>query len=447
MNINSVKNAYFLGIGGIGMSALARYFVDKGIKVFGYDKVATPITESLEQLGVKIVFEDALDVLPKELKDTGNNMVVYTPAIPASHPQLNYFRESGFVLKKRAEVLGMITRHSTCLAVAGTHGKTSTSAMLGFLLKESGVDCSAFIGGILENYGSNYISGSTEVTVVEADEFDRSFLHLSPDIASLTAMDADHLDIYGSEEGIIQAFNDFKNCLKPGGVFISRQGLPISGMRYGLDGDTHFRAERIRLEEGCYAFDFVAGTEKIEDVKLYMGGRHNIENAVAAMSMAFQYGVSLDKLKTSLAKFKGIQRRFSMVIRRPDFVFIDDYAHHPEELKTTINSARELYPNKEIVGIFQPHLFSRTQDFADGFAESLALLDRLLLLDIYPAREEAIPGVTSEWLLDKVNMRQKQLVSKQELIQVLKADKPQVLLTLGAGDISACVQDIKSAFE
>ncbi|SEQ04551.1 UDP-N-acetylmuramate--L-alanine ligase [Hyunsoonleella jejuensis] len=443
MNLNSVNNVFFIGIGGIGMSALARYFKSIGKEVSGYDKTPTEITEALENLGVSIHFKDDVLNIGKTFKDRDATLVVYTPAIPKAHLELNYFISHGFSVMKRSQVLGIITENTFCLAVAGTHGKTTTTSILGHLLYQSDVKLTAFLGGISENYNSNLILNGDEVSVVEADEFDRSFLTLSPNLACITSMDADHLDIYGDASELIKSFKDFSKKIKPNGKLFVRNGLPLKGITYGIEDDADYSVQNIKIENGTYVFDIRTPKEIIKNLKFNLPGRHNLSNALIAMAMATEFGISQKKLANALASYKGVKRRFSYQIKTDDLVFIDDYAHHPEEIKAVHNAVREMYPNKKVLAIFQPHLYSRTRDFIDGFAKSLSQFDELLLLDIYPARELPIAGVTSSWLLDKIDNTNKKLVSKKNLISEIQKSAAQVILTIGAGDIGEEVKHIK----
>jgi len=446
MNISSVHNVYFIGIGGIGMSALARYFVANGKQVAGYDKTMTEITISLQNLGVSIHFEDNINKISSEFLNRENTLIVYTPAVPKDHSELNYFKSNNFEVLKRSAVLGEITKQTTCLAVAGTHGKTTTTSILGHLLYVCDVPVTAFLGGISENYNSNLILKGTEVTVVEADEFDRSFLTLSPDLACITSMDADHLDIYGDASELVKTFRDFSKCVKPNGKLFVKNGLPLKGITYGVDDNSDYSAKNIRIKEGGYVFDVQTPNGRYKDFKFNLPGRHNLSNAIIALAMAVEYGCSHNQLAIGLASYKGVKRRFSYQIKTEDFVFIDDYAHHPEEIKAVYQAVREMYPNKKVLAIFQPHLYSRTRDFIDEFAEGLSKFDELLLLDIYPARELPIEGITSEWLLKKVQNSNKKLIQKSELIEEIKKSDATVVLTIGAGDIGEEVKYIKEEF-
>ena len=446
MNFSIVHNVYFIGVGGIGMSAIARYFVANGKQVAGYDKTPTEITKSLEDLGVEIHFEDDIKYIAHSFLNPENTLIVYTPAVPKNHSELNYFKDNNFNVLKRSAVLGEITKQTVCLAVAGTHGKTTTTSILGHLLNVCNVPVTAFLGGIGENYNSNLILNGTDVTVVEADEFDRSFLTLSPDLACITSMDADHLDIYGNAEELIKSFKDFSECIKPEGKLFVRNGLPLKGITYGLEDNSDYSAQNISIENGSYIFDVKTPKGIQKGFKFSLPGRHNLSNAIIALAMAVEYGCSYNDLAIGLETYKGVKRRFTYQIKTDDFVFIDDYAHHPEEIKAVYQAVREMYPGKKVLAIFQPHLFSRTKDFVDGFAESLSKFDELLLLDIYPARELPMEGITSEWLLNKINNPHKKLIQKSEIINEIQKSDAQIVLTIGAGDIGAEVKKIKEAF-
>ncbi|RZN82487.1 MAG: UDP-N-acetylmuramate--L-alanine ligase [Winogradskyella sp.] len=443
--MNNKKNIYFIGIGGIGMSALARYFVANGNKVAGYDKTPSEITKALEDLGVAIHFEDDTNAISDEYKNNLSTLVVYTPAIPNSHSEFNYFLDNDFEVKKRSEVLGDITENTFCFAVAGTHGKTTTTSILGHLLNECNVDMTAFLGGISENYNSNLIVNGTEVTAVEADEFDRSFLTLSPDYACITSMDADHLDIYGDASELTKSFEDFTKKIKPNGKLFVRNGLPIAGITYGVEDNSDYTAQNIRIEKGTYIFDVKTPKTVLEDFRFNLPGRHNLSNALIALAMSVEYGLPRPQLAKALASYAGVKRRFTYQIKTDDLVFIDDYAHHPEEINAVHQAVREMYPNEKVLAVFQPHLFSRTKDFADEFAEALSQFDEVILLDIYPARELPIEGVNSSWLLDKISNPNKTLTSKMQLVKNIKLSSAKVILTIGAGDIGEEVKTIKEA--
>ena len=444
MNLAQIHNVYFIGIGGIGMSALARYFKNIGKNVAGYDKTPTALTDDLIKMGISIHFEDSIGLIPTTFT-VENTLVIVTPAVPITHSEWNYFIERDFTIKKRAEVLGIITKDSFCFAVAGTHGKTTTSSILGHILFESGADVTAFVGGIVENYDSNLIGSGKSLTVVEADEFDRSFLHLHTDIACVTSMDADHLDIYGDKASIEASFREFaaKTSVKEN-LFISK-GLPLNGMTVAIDEPADYWAKNIRIEEGQYLFDVETPSQTITGLRFKLPGKHNLMNAVMALAMAEKFGTPTGEIAKALLSFKGIKRRFSYQIRSDARIFIDDYAHHPTEINAVHQAVRELYPNDKVLAVFQPHLFSRTKDFADGFAESLSEFDEIILLDIYPARELPMQGITSAWLLDKISNTNKKLAPKKHLIEEILKSKARIIVTIGAGDIGELVDDIKTA--
>jgi len=425
------------------MSALARYFQYIGKKVVGYDKTPTQLTDELQAIGLEIHFEDNISLIPTDFY-VENTLVIVTPAVPVSHSEWNYFIERGYTIKKRAEVLGIITKDTYCFAVAGTHGKTTTSSILGHVLYESGVDVTAFLGGIVENYNSNLIGSGKTVTVVEADEFDRSFLHLHPNVSCVTSMDADHLDIYGDAASIEESFREFAAKTPSENLYVIK-GLPLEGNTIGVNNDADFSAQNIRIENGFYVFDVKTPAEVVQNVKFGLPGHHNLTNALLAFAMAKSYGVSNEKIIAALASFKGVRRRFSFQIREEKLVYIDDYAHHPTEINAVHQAVRELYPGKKIIAAFQPHLFSRTKDFVDGFAESLSQFDEILLLEIYPARELPMEGVNSTWLLNKINNPNKKLVSKDELFTAFENSDADVFVTIGAGDIGELVKDLKKA--
>ena len=448
MNLKDIKKVYFIGIGGIGMSALARYFNGRGAEVYGYDKTETLLTKKLLEEGMDIHYSEDTGRIPE-----GVDLVVYTPAVPVSHQELVFFRESGIPVRKRAEVLGIISRGMKAVAVAGTHGKTTTSSILAYLLRCGGVDCTAFLGGIATNFGSNFVEGHSEWVVVEADEFDRSFLHLSPDIAIILSMDADHLDIYGDRESLLETgFRAFAARLKEGGrLFVHYRWLEELGRHpapesFGIDGGD-YRSGNVRVEGGYFTFDYRSPAHRMDGLQLALPGRHNVENATAALTAALQLGVGEDAIREGLRTFRGIRRRFEILYRQGGRAYVDDYAHHPSELEAAIGAARELFPGKRITGIFQPHLFSRTRDFADGFAAALDKLDEILLMEIYPAREMPIEGVDARWLLGKMKKTDKRLVSKANLLEEVERSQPEVLLTLGAGDIDTFREPLISYFE
>ncbi len=448
--IKDIHIVYFLGIGGIGMSALARWFNHNEVEVYGYDLTPSPITERLQAEGIEITFKDTVEAIPAGLlSPTSNTLIIYTPAIPKDHPQLVYFSQHQFQIKKRAEVLGMITASTKTIAVAGTHGKTTTSSMIAHILKYAYQDVNAFVGGVMTNYESNLLIGSQEAwTVVEADEFDRSFLQLHPNMAVITAMDADHLDIYGSADSLKNSFMEFIDCLNKTGHLFVKEGLVTSNVlaatqsftSYSLNiGSVH--ASNIRIEEGVFVFD-ITGEYSLENLRLNVSGFHNVENAVAAIAVALTLGIEPAAISEALANYKGVKRRFEYIIKNDQFVFIDDYAHHPTEIEALLGSVRAIYPEKKITAVFQPHLYSRTRDFLEGFADALSKADEVILLDIYPAREKPIEGVNSEKLLTLIQSPNKSLMSKTALLDKIGARKPEVLLTIGAGDIDRLVGSI-----
>jgi UDP-N-acetylmuramate--alanine ligase len=449
-DINNINRIYFIGIGGIGMSALARYFKFHGKDVSGYDKTETPLTKQLVSEGILVHYSEDLVLAPKDAE-----MIVYTPAIPKEHKELVFYQQNNYVLLKRSDVLGLITKSSFNICVAGTHGKTTITTMIAHILRHSGYGCNAFLGGIAVNYNSNFWSNERNVCVVEADEYDRSFLKLSPDIAVITAMDADHLDIYGTEEAVQQAFIDFSGKLKKGGLLVSKFGLQKDA---ALKSDRHLRysqqnesadvfAKNVRMNHGSYEYDVMEKDWELKDVILNMGGMHNVENTVVAIAVAHSLGIEDEKIKKAVEDFKGVKRRFEYIIKHEKLVFVDDYAHHPEELRALISGAKSLFPKLKCAVIFQPHLFTRTRDFADGFAESLDLADEIILLPIYPARELPMEGVTSKMIFDKMKNRNKYLMSKEELLKSMNGKNEGLFITAGAGDIDALVMPIKDILE
>ena len=447
MNLQKIHNVYFIGIGGIGMSALARYFKLIGKSVSGYDKTESPLTRDLVAAGIEIHYEDDLKMVPESYFDSERTLIVYTPAVPTSHSGYQYFLNNNFEVKKRSEVLGVITKNTFCLAVAGTHGKTTTSSILTHLLKEAGIPMTAFLGGISEDFDSNFFFQGNEYSVVEADEFDRSFLQLYPDVACVTSMDADHLDIYGNKDELRKSFEAFVAKIKPEGKLFVRKGLPMKGLTYGIDDDSDYCIRNVQIEQGAYVFDLHTPETTLFGVKFNKPGRHNLLNALVAFAMAEQTGASIDSLAEALNTFKGVQRRFSYKIKSDDFVFIDDYAHHPTEINAVYEAVLEMHPNKKTLAVFQPHLFSRTKDFADDFAESLSKFDSVLLLPIYPAREEPMFGITSQWLSDKIKNPNKKVIEKSTIIEEIKKQKPEIVITMGAGDIGLEVSKIQKEFE
>ncbi len=450
VDLNDIKKIYFIGIGGIGMSALARYFRFHGKEVSGYDRTSTTLTQQLEAEGIAVHYEDDPAHAPKDA-----DVVVYTPAVPKGHRELTWYQQHGYPLYKRSDVLGMITESSFNICVAGTHGKTTVTTMIAHILRHSGYGCNAFLGGIAVNYNSNFWSDRRNVCVVEADEYDRSFLKLSPDIAVITAMDADHLDIYGTAEAVQQAFIDFTGRIKTGGLLVSREGLTHTAAlkgdhhwTYGLTADADVYASGIRIEDGDYWFTVQTSDWKLEGIILSMGGRHNVENATAAIAVAHRLGIPGDKIIDAIAAFRGVRRRFEYVVKEPVRVYIDDYAHHPEELRALITGAKELFPGWKCTVIFQPHLFTRTRDFAEGFAVSLDLADEVFLLPVYPARELPIRGVTSELIAGMIPDRKATVAGKQEILNIIQekvadGEDLELLITAGAGDIDTLVEPIR----
>jgi UDP-N-acetylmuramate--alanine ligase len=443
LNLNDVHKIYFIGVGGIGMSALARYFNGLGCEVHGYDKTETVLTKKLAQEGIIIHYQDDLKYIPQQV-----DLVIYTPAVPGDHRELNYFKTNGFLVKKRAEILGLISRDQQTIGIAGTHGKTTTSSILTHILKVGGIDCTAFLGGIAQNFQSNFVAGKSNWVVIEADEYDRSFLHLTPDYAIILSMDADHLDIYENEDYMHEGFTQFAEKIKSGGKVFLRSGLELKRNEVSIDSfgveAGIYRSKNLRIENGYFVFDIESPVENIENIVFTLPGRHNVENATAAISVAQQLGVKGEAIIKALASFKGIKRRFEIIYRDEHVVYIDDYAHHPTELKAAIDAARTLFPKRKITGIFQPHLYSRTRDFVDGFAEALDQLDEIILMDIYPARELPIEGVTSGIIFNKMKNPNKKMVTKFTLMDHLKELDFDVLLTLGAGDIDTFVKPIKT---
>lgn len=444
---------YFIGAGGIGMSALIRYFLAKGKRVAGYDRTPSVLTSKLIAEGAAIRFDDDVASVPEDFRDRNKTLVVYTPAVPDTHRELTYFRRAGFKVLKRSQTLGLITGSSRGICVAGTHGKTTTSSMTAHLFKQSTVDCNAFLGGILKNYDSNLmLSRHSDLTVIEADEYDRSFHFLTPYMAVITSADPDHLDIYGTQQAYRAAFEKFTSLIRPGGALIMKKGIDVKPdlqhdvrlYTYSATDETaDFHAAGIRVGNGEVCFDFVSPETCIANVRLGVPVRTNIENGVAAMAAALLNGVTAEEMRAAMESFAGVQRRFDFQLKNDQVVYIDDYAHHPQELRSCIQSVKELYNGRRVTGVFQPHLYTRTRDFADEFASALSLLDRLILLDIYPAREEPIPGVTSEMILSKVTISGKTLCLKEELPGMLEKEDTDVLITLGAGDIDNFVEPIR----
>lgn len=458
MEMQKITSVYFVGAGGIGMSALARYFRAKGKQVAGYDKTPSDLTAALIEEGIRIHYTDDITLIPADCKQIDSTLVIYTPAIPETHTELNYFKTNGFTLMKRARVLGEITRTERGLCVAGTHGKTTTSSMLAHLLKQSHVDCNAFLGGILKNYNSNLmLSDKSDLAVIEADEFDRSFHWLNPYMAVITAVDPDHLDIYGTPAAYRESFEHFTSLIRPDGCLVMKKGLQLQSRlqegtklyTYSATEEADFFARNIRIGNGDIVFDFVTPDGSILDVKLGVPVKVNIENGVAAMALAWLNGVTSEEIRRGMETFAGPVRRFDFHLKKDDIVLLDDYAHHPAELKASIQSVKELYPDKKVTGIFQPHLYTRTRDFAADFAASLSLLDELILLDIYPAREEPIPGVTSQIIFDRVTIPNKRMIRKEELLDLVQKEAAsfEVVLMVGAGNIDRLVEPVKQILE
>ena len=446
VELKDIKKIYFVGIGGIGMSALARYFNSREVEVHGYDKTPTSLTFELEMEGMFIHYEEDISLVPADI-----DLVVYTPAVPSSHKELQYFNQNDFKVLKRAEVLGIISRGMKAIAIAGTHGKTSTSALTAHILQTAGIDCTAFLGGIAKNYDSNYIAGDSEWVVIEADEFDRSFLHLNPEVTAVLSMDADHLDVYGDVSEMHKTFHQFVSQTNSNGNLLYKENLPLdldNKMYNSLNISTFgkstgdYQVTNIRVKNGYFVFDVISPIENIKNIISTFPGEHNALNALVGIAIAQTLGATTANIKHAMKTFKGIKRRFEFITRGQK-IFIDDYAHHPSELKAAIGAARELYPNKKLTGVFQPHLYSRTNDFQDGFAEELDKLDQIYLLDVYPAREEPIEGVTSKIIFDKMKNPNKQLLKKSELLAKININDVEVLITLGAGDIDRLVKPLK----
>lgn len=451
MNINSIKSVYFIGAGGIGMSALVRYFLHKGKKVSGYDRTPSELTEELNKEGANIHYEEDVNLIPNDCKEKDSTLIVYTPAIPQSHKEFIFFKDNDFEILKRAQVLGMITQTEKGLCVAGTHGKTTTSTLTAHILNQSHIGCNAFLGGISKNYKTNLLlSEKSDYVVIEADEFDRSFHWLTPYATVITATDSDHLDIYGTREAYLESFSHYTSLIVSNGYLIIKKGIELKEnvqdgvkvLSYGVnDGD--FRAENIRIENRNIIFDYVSPFGNIKNVILGVPVYVNIENSVAAMALAQIAGANEEEIKSAMASFKGVDRRFDFKIKEEDLVFLSDYAHHPAEIKQSISSVKKLYPDKTITAIFQPHLYTRTRDFYKEFAQSLSLADEVVLLDIYPAREQPIEGVTSKLIYDNLdNKVKKSMCNKEQLLNLIKDKKVEVLITLGAGDIENMVPQI-----
>lgn len=448
MELANIKQVYFIGIGGIGMSALARYFAFRGLQVYGYDRTETKLTRELSREGIAISYADELASLPAAFNTyNAEHLVVFTPAIPQDSKILNRLRAIGYRTYKRSEVLGIISKDMYCIAVAGTHGKTTTSSMVAHLLKASGYDCSAFLGGIAVNYNSNMLVGQNAVMVVEADEYDRSFLTLQPNVAIITSTDADHLDIYGASEALNSAFESFVSQIKPGGTLFMQQDLQFAqGISYGCGDRAAIKAQHIRVQDNCFVFDYQDEVYDIKDLKLALPGKHNVENATAAIAVALHLGIAPEEVKQAIESYRGVKRRFEYIFKSDKNVYIDDYAHHPQELQACFAALRQLYPEKKLTAIFQPHLFSRTRDFMADFAGVLSTVDTLMLLDIYPAREQPITGVDSQALFQQIKLSQKMLLTKAGVLAQLAENLPELLVTVGAGDIDRLVEPINNIY-
>jgi UDP-N-acetylmuramate--alanine ligase len=444
--LTDLKRIYFIGIGGIGMSALARYFNTQGVKVSGYDKTPTALTDSLVEEGIQIHFEDDLNQIDKDA-----TVIVYTPAIPADHKELNFYRDNNYLVVKRSDVLQWVTENAFTIGIAGTHGKTTTTSMTAHILRHTGFGCNAFLGGIASNYDTNFWSHEKNVVVVEADEYDRSFLKLSPNIAVITAVDPDHLDIYGTAEEVLKAFGQYADKIKPGGVLIQKIGTTVvtdasnkTISTYGYNhNEASFHTSNLKVVDGSYVFDLVHPKGVLKNVVLNMGGLHNVENATAAIAIALNLGIEDEKIIEAVAAFKGVKRRFEYKVKTASKVLIDDYAHHPEELSALISGVRSIYPNEKMVVVFQPHLYSRTQDQAVGFSATLDLADEVILLPIYPARELPIPGVSSDMLLENMKLDKKRVMSKEQLLAWAATTEDKLIVMAGAGDIDVCINEIK----
>ena len=451
---SNLDSVYFIGAGGIGMSALARYFVSQGKEVSGYDRVSTRLTDTLTREGITIHFDDLVELIPSAFRKPDRTLVIYTPAIPASHAQLNYFRRRGFRLIKRSVALGEVFNTGKGIGIAGTHGKTSISTMLAHILHSSPLGCNAFLGGISKNTSSNlYLDPASNVIVAEADEYDRSFLTLFPEMAVVSSMDADHLDIYHTEENIRKGFESYISQIRDKGTLIYKYGLDpqipdhVERYTYSLDNtQADFYARDLQPKGLGYKYTVVTPNSVLPGIELSLPGKLNVENSLAAVAVSYQLGLAPEVIARTLLEYQGVERRFDVQVQTPNRIYIDDYAHHPTEIRAFLTSLKELFPHKRLTGVFQPHLFTRTRDFADEFARSLEMLDELILMEIYPAREEPIPGVTAGMLLERVNLKEKVLVSQEQLLRVVKERNPELLVTMGAGDINQFVTPLKEWF-
>lgn len=455
--MNQFKYIYFLGIGGIGMSALARWFRVNGYEVAGYDKTPTTLTNVLQDEGMAVHFTEDVEQIPAHFRDDpAQTLVVYTPAVPKTHAEYIYLIENGFTIQKRSQVLGLLAGRMKTVAVAGTHGKTTTSSMVAHILRHAGVNCAAFLGGITQNYGTNFLLNepaedlSQVVCVVEADEFDRSFLTLFPQLAIVTSTDADHLDIYGDKDAVLHSFGAFVSQIDAKGVFFQKDGLSLTDKTkaevrgYSLHAG-QYRSQNLRIEDACFVFDLVYPGGVVADIRMIVPGFHNVENAIAAGAVALELGVSELQIREGLNSYRGVKRRFEYILKTDEVILIDDYAHHPAEVQAFLSSVKALYPDRELTAIFQPHLFSRTRDFADEFAESLSIADHVLVLDIYPARESPIEGITSAIIVRNIQSKTANLCTKEQLIDVVRKRKPPLLVTIGAGDIDQMLPVLKNS--
>ena len=447
MNLNNIENMFFIGIGGMGMSSLAEYFLNEKKHVGGYDRDISENTDRLQKLGIKILFNDSFDEINPKFSNKHNTLIVYTPAIPSSNRLLTEFSNSNFICIKRAELLGLVVKRGKCIAVAGTHGKTTTTSILAHLLNSSNISTTSFVGGILEDYNSNFLYNGNKLFLVEADEYDKSFLNLSPEYACITSIDPDHLDIYTDFQGVENGFISFINNLEKNGFLIVQEDLQFNHPKYGFNPNSDYYIKNIRVKNSNYLFDIITPDLNYNDITFPIPGKHNLLNALAAFIISIKLGCEINLLKPALASFKGVKRRFTYHVRNENKIYIDDYAHHPEEINSVFQAIKEIYPDQDILVAFQPHLFSRTRDFADEFAESLSQFDAVLLLDIYPARETPIDGINSLWLLDKIDSPIKKLVCKSELSTEILSQDMKINITMGAGDIGEECIKIKNSLK
>ncbi|MBT7881368.1 MAG: UDP-N-acetylmuramate--L-alanine ligase [Flavobacteriaceae bacterium] len=447
MNLDKIDNIFFIGIGGMGMSSLAEYFINENKYVCGYDRDASENTDRLQKLGIEILFKDSFEKVNSRFSNKDDTLIVYTPAIPASNNLLSEFSGNKFACIKRAELLGLVVKKGKCIAIAGTHGKTTTTSILAHLLNSSNISTTSFIGGISENYNSNFLYNGNKLFLVEADEYDKSFLNLTPNYACITSIDPDHLDIYNDFKGVESGFISFINNIQSDGFLIVQENLDYDYPKYGLSPNSDYSIENIRIQDENYLFDIRTPESNYKNLKFSIPGKHNLMNALAAFVISIQLGCEINLLKSALESFKGVKRRFTYHLRTKDRVYIDDYAHHPKEINSVYSAIKEIYPKQDILVAFQPHLFSRTRDFVEGFADSLSQFDAVLLLDIYPARETPIDGVSSSWLLDKINSPIKKLVDKSDLSTEILNQNMKINLTLGAGDIGDECMNIKKTLE